>query len=99
MADGDPDGPVGFLRRDGTPGTVRAHRLTGGVLLETDPPPLRVPLVVQVEKHELEVRQVGPNRSHLAFVGLGIGDQHPDRSEGESLLHRAGSERRGKRGQ
>lgn len=50
VADGDPDGPVGFLRRDGTPGTVRAHRQTGGVLLETDPPSLRVPLVVQVSR-------------------------------------------------
>jgi trehalose synthase len=49
-ADGDPDGPVGFTRRDGTSGTVRAHRRTGGVLLDTEPPPLQVPLVVQVSR-------------------------------------------------
>ena len=50
MADGDPDGPVGFTRRDGTRGAVRAHRRTGGVLLETEPPSLRVPLVLQVSR-------------------------------------------------
>jgi trehalose synthase len=50
MADGDPDGPVGFTRRDGTRGAVRAHRRTGGVLLETQPPSLRVPLVLQVSR-------------------------------------------------
>ena len=50
VADGDPDGPVGFTRRDGTPGAVRAHRWTSGVLLETEPPSLRVPLVMQVSR-------------------------------------------------
>jgi trehalose synthase len=50
VADGDPDGPVGFTRRDGTPGAVRPHRWTSGVLLETEPPSLRVPLVVQVSR-------------------------------------------------
>jgi trehalose synthase len=49
-ADGDPDGPVGFTRRDGTPGSVRHHRRTRRVLLETEPPSLRVPLVVQVSR-------------------------------------------------
>lgn len=47
VADGDPDGPVGFTRRDGTHGTVRVHR---GLLLHTEPPPLQVPLVVQVSR-------------------------------------------------
>jgi trehalose synthase len=50
LADGDPDGPVGFTRRDGTPGAVRPHRWTSGVLMETEPPSLRAPLVVQVSR-------------------------------------------------
>jgi trehalose synthase len=49
-ADGDPAGPVGFTRRDGTTGTVRAHRQTAGVLVDTEPPPLQVPLVVQISR-------------------------------------------------
>jgi trehalose synthase len=50
LADGDPDGPVSFIRRDGTPGAVRPHRWTGGVLLDREPPSLRVPLVVQISR-------------------------------------------------
>jgi trehalose synthase len=50
LADGNPDGPVGFTRRDGTAGAVRPHRWTSGVLLETEPPSLRAPLVVQVSR-------------------------------------------------
>ena len=50
VADGDPDGPVGFTRRDGTPGAVRPHRWSSGVLLETEPPLLRVPIVLQVSR-------------------------------------------------
>jgi trehalose synthase len=43
-------GPVGFSRRDGTPGTVRPHLGSGGLLIGSDPPPLGVPLVVQVSR-------------------------------------------------
>jgi trehalose synthase len=50
LTDGDADGPVAFTRRDGTAGTVRSHRDTGGLLLETAPPPVDVPLVVQVSR-------------------------------------------------
>jgi trehalose synthase len=50
VADGDPDGPVGFTRRDGTPGAVRPHRWGSGALLETEPPLLRVPIVLQVSR-------------------------------------------------
>ena len=49
-ADGDRDREVDFVRRDGTPGAVRAHRSSGGLLLDGDPPPLAVPLVVQVSR-------------------------------------------------
>ena len=50
VADGRREGRVDFLRRDGTPGTVRSHRSSGGLLLGTDPPPPTVPLVVQVSR-------------------------------------------------
>jgi trehalose synthase len=50
VVDGDREGRVDFVRRDGTPGTVRSHRESGGVLLDGSPPPLDVPLVVQVSR-------------------------------------------------
>ena len=50
VADGDREGPVDFVRRDGTPGTVRSHRSSGGLLLDGDPPSVDVPLVVQVSR-------------------------------------------------
>ena len=50
VADGELEGRVDFVRRDGTSGTVRSHRTTGGVLLGSHPPPLTVPLVVQVSR-------------------------------------------------
>jgi len=50
VADGDREERVDFVRRDGTPGTVRAHRREDGGLLDGDPPPLTVPLVVQVSR-------------------------------------------------
>jgi len=50
VADGRLDGPVDFVRRDGTPGTVRPHRDVGGVLMGTEAPPVVVPLVVQVSR-------------------------------------------------
>jgi trehalose synthase len=50
LADGDLHGPVGFTRRDGGSGTVRPHRETGGLLLDTTPPSMGAPLVVQVSR-------------------------------------------------
>lgn len=50
VADGDRAAPVDFVGRDGTPGAVRSHRSSGGLLLGSDPPPLDVPLVVQVSR-------------------------------------------------
>jgi trehalose synthase len=51
VADGGLEGPVDFVRRDGTSGTVRPHRTSGGLLADTDPPPpVDAPLVVQVSR-------------------------------------------------
>jgi trehalose synthase len=50
VADGGRPGPVEFIRRDGGAGTVRAHRSSGGLLHAGDPPPIDVPLVVQVSR-------------------------------------------------
>ena len=50
VADGGHEGPVDFVRRDGGVGTVRPHRSSGGLLLGGDPPPVDVPLVVQVSR-------------------------------------------------
>jgi trehalose synthase len=90
LADGDPDGPVGFTRRDGTPGAVRPHRRTSSVLLETEPPSLRVPLVVQVSRwvrlkdmtgvmagFAQAVADDGAGQAHLVLAGpdvSGVGD-------------------------
>jgi trehalose synthase len=98
LADGDADGPVDFTRRDGTPGTVRPHRDTGGLLLETAPPPVGVPLVVQVSRWDRLKDMVGvmdgfagalaadgDNRAHLVLAGpetFGVGDD----PEGAAVL-------------
>ncbi len=50
VADGDRAGPVAFSRRDGTPGAVRPHLESGGLLIGSEPPPVDVPLVVQVSR-------------------------------------------------
>ncbi len=49
VAGGGRQGPVDFVRRDGTVGTVRAHRGSGGLLIG-GPPPADVPLVLQVSR-------------------------------------------------
>ena len=49
VAGGGRQGPVDFVRRDGTLGTVRAHRGSGGLLIG-GPPPADVPLVLQVSR-------------------------------------------------
>jgi trehalose synthase len=90
VADGDPAGPVDFTRRDGSRGAVRAHRRSGGVFLETVPPPLRTPLVVQVSRWDrlkdmagvmagfaLAVADDGVGEAHLVLAGpevSGVGD-------------------------
>jgi trehalose synthase len=50
VKDGDQDGRVDFVRRDGTSGVLRSHRRSGELLQGSDPPPLSVPLVVQVSR-------------------------------------------------
>jgi trehalose synthase len=50
VVDGGRDEPVGFVRRDGTPGEVRPYHRSGGLVLSSDPPALDVPLVVQVSR-------------------------------------------------
>ncbi|HEX5860302.1 MAG TPA: glycosyltransferase [Nocardioides sp.] len=50
VADGDREGKVDFVRRDGEAGTVRSHRGSDRVMLGGSPPPLTVPLVVQVSR-------------------------------------------------
>ncbi|WP_167305825.1 glycosyltransferase [Nocardioides euryhalodurans] len=50
VTDGGRESAVDFLRRDGSPGTVRSHRRSGGLLQDTGPPPPDVPLVVQVSR-------------------------------------------------
>jgi trehalose synthase len=50
VADGGRARPVDFVGRDGGAGRVRAHRSAGGILLDGDPPPVDVPLVVQVSR-------------------------------------------------
>ena len=50
VADGGRPGPVDFVGRDGGAGTVRAHGTAGGLLFGEDPPPVDVPLVVQVSR-------------------------------------------------
>ena len=50
VAGGARPGPVDFVRRDGGTGTVRPHHTSGGLLLGDDPPPVDVPLVVQVSR-------------------------------------------------
>ena len=81
-ADGNPDGPVGFTRRDGTQGAVRAHQRTGGVLLETEPPSLSVPLVVQVSRWD--------RLKDMAGVMAGFVRAMADDSAGEAHLVLAG---------
>ena len=50
VADVEPHDPVRFQRRDGTTGTVRRHRETGGIILDGAAPPPDARLVVQVSR-------------------------------------------------
>jgi trehalose synthase len=50
LADGGGEAPIDFVRRDGTPGTVRPHRESDGVVVTGNPPPPDVPLVAQVSR-------------------------------------------------
>jgi trehalose synthase len=51
VAGGEPHGAVQFRRRDGTSGTVRAHRQAGGLIIDGAAPPRPdAPLVVQVSR-------------------------------------------------
>jgi trehalose synthase len=46
----DGESPIRFTRRDGTTGTVRRHRETGGIILDGPAPPSDARLVVQVSR-------------------------------------------------
>jgi trehalose synthase len=50
VKDGGRERSVKFARRDGTPGSVRPHLRSGGILLGSEPPGVGVPLVVQVSR-------------------------------------------------
>ncbi len=50
VSGGDTDGPVRFTRRDGSPGSVRLHTETGGLVVDGPAPPQDAPLVVQVSR-------------------------------------------------
>jgi trehalose synthase len=50
VSGGDPDGPQGFERRDGSWGTVRRHVDQGGLVLDGPAPPHDARLVVQVSR-------------------------------------------------
>ncbi|HEY5978486.1 MAG TPA: glycosyltransferase [Microlunatus sp.] len=77
LADDRPTGPVGFTRRNGTPGTVRAAGATGGLLLETFPPPRRVPLVVQVSRWDRLKDMAGVMTGFTRMVAMGLaGEAH-----------------------
>jgi trehalose synthase len=47
---GDVDGPVRYVRRDGTPGSVRDHTRSEGLVIAGTPPPYDARLVVQVSR-------------------------------------------------
>jgi trehalose synthase len=99
VTDGGREGRVDFVRRDGTPGEVRAHRRSGEILVDRNPPPpLGVPLVVQVSRWDrlkdmpgvMEgfVRAVGDddmNGAHLMLVGPEVSGVADD-PEGAEVL-------------
>ena len=95
---GEPGGPVAFVRRDGTTGTVRSHAATGGLVLDGPAPPADVPLVVQVSRWDrlkdmpgvmagfALVAQDGPrDDAHLMLVGPAVAGVTDD-PEGAEVL-------------
>jgi trehalose synthase len=50
LADGEGQAPVDFVRRDGSTGTVRSREGSDRVVVDGAPPPVGVPLVVQVSR-------------------------------------------------
>jgi trehalose synthase len=95
---GEPGGPVAFVRRDGTTGTVRSHASTGGLVLDGPAPPADVPLVVQVSRWDrlkdmpgvmagfALVAQDGPrDDAHLMLVGPAVAGVTDD-PEGAEVL-------------
>ena len=78
VSDGDPARAISFSRRDGTRGTVQARRQTGsGGLLETVPPSLQVPLVVQVSRWDRLKDMAGVMTGFARAVAMGAaGEAH-----------------------
>ena len=90
----DPDGPVHFERRDGTPGTVRHHT---GLIADGAPPPLDARLIVQVSRWDrlkdmagvltgfVKMAADGPPDAHLMLVGPDVSGVTDD-PEGSEVL-------------
>jgi trehalose synthase len=75
VAGGDPDGRIGFVHRDGTPGVVRPRSLTRGLLTDDGPPRLGVPLVVQVSRWDRLKDMAGVMEGFARAVGDGDLDE------------------------
>jgi NADP-dependent 3-hydroxy-3-methylglutaryl-CoA reductase len=90
----DPDGPVEFERRDGTPGTVRHHT---GLIADGAPPPVDARLIVQVSRWDrlkdmagvltgfVTMAADGPPDAHLMLVGPDVSGVTDD-PEGSQVL-------------
>ncbi len=90
----DPDGPVHFERRDGSPGTVRPHT---DLIADGPPPPHDARLIVQVSRWdrlkdmpgvlEAFVRMTanGPDDAHLVLAGPDVSGVTDD-PEGAEVL-------------
>jgi trehalose synthase len=71
------EGPAEFTRRDGTSGTVRQHLRSGGILVGGDPPPVDVPLVVQVSRWDRLKDMAGVMEGFVLAVSDGdLGGAH-----------------------
>ncbi len=98
VSGGDPDGPVHYTRRDGTPGSVRVHADTAGLVLDGPAPPHDARLVVQVSRWDrlkdmagvmagfaLLVADGSYDGTHLMLVGPAVSGVSDD-PEGAEVL-------------
>jgi trehalose synthase len=67
LTDGGRPGPVDFVRRDGSIGTVRCGG-SGAVVLDGAPPPAEVPLVVQVSRWDRLKDMAGVMKGFVAAL-------------------------------
>ncbi len=82
VSGGDPDGPVRFTRRDGTPGTVRHHARSEGLVVDGDPPPHDAPLVVQVSRWDRLKDMSGVMAGFARLVADGSHRRGPSHARG-----------------